>query len=605
MIDNIEKSKCTGCKMCADICPKNAIDFREDNEGFWYPMVDTKKCVKCGLCREKCPSLNEYRADNTMPDVYAVWSKDDNVRITSTSGGAFWGIAKKFLEQGGVVAGCVYGDDWKSAKHMLARSESELLKIKGSKYFQSNTSGIYKKTKEALLNGDKVLFCGTPCQNAALRTFLGKEYPNLYCLDFICRSINSPKAFKAYIEELEEKHKSKVCEVQLKNKNSGWQSLASRVKFENGDEEINDKTKDWWVKGFIYNDLYTRESCYHCRYKVLPRASADITIGDFWGIENQKKSDMFKGISVIMINSEKGKSLFDGSKNDFIVQKKTLEDVKPGNPALLINPFRTKKQDKFFSLLEEEKFSEAVRQCTKERIFTKSKIKGILRKIRKILVILLSSKISTTKYIYYNYLCKNIVRKDNAKLIPFKGTILDLHPTARIYLSGNDMLICTNKLKKSKAEAHIRLDKNAIWKCNNGAFLFYNTVLEIKEDAVFESGYFSANGGSVIIAHKNIKFGEDVMIGRNVVIYDSDFHSINNKEGIACNPPKPVIIGDHVWLTTNIMIQKGVTIGEDSLVTAYTVVNKDMPEHSIIGGKSVGDVIKSHVSWNRKTCPLE
>ena len=607
MIDNIEKSKCTGCKMCADICPKNAIDFREDNEGFWYPMVDTKKCVKCGLCREKCPSLNEYRADNTMPDVYAVWSKDDNVRITSTSGGAFWVIAKKFLEQGGVVAGCVYGDDWKSAKHMLARSESELLKIKGSKYFQSNTSGIYKKTKEVLLNGDKVLFCGTPCQNAALRTYLGKEYPNLYCLDFICRSINSPKAFKAYIEELEEKHKSKVCEVQLKNKNNGWQSLASRVKFENGDEEINDKTKDWWVKGFIYNDLYTRESCYHCQYKVLPRASSDITIGDFWGIKNQKESDMFKGISVVMVNSEKGKNLFEVSKQDLVIQNKTLEEVKPGNPALLTNPIRTKKQDNFFELLKQEKFSVAVSKCIKESIISryKKKMKYILKDVKRMIAMVLNSDISATKYIYYNYLSKNIVRKDGAKIIPYKGTILDLHPTARIYLRGKDLLICTNKLKKSKAEAHIRMNENAVWNCNNGAFLFYNTVLEIKPNAILESGYFSANGGSVIIAHKNIKLGEDVMIGRNVIIYDSDFHSLNNKEGIPCNPPKPVNIKDHVWLTTNIMVQKGVTIGEDSLITAYTVVNNDMPEHSIIGGKSVGEVIRDSVSWDRKTCPLK
>lgn len=149
------------------------------------------------------------------------------------------------------------------------------------------------------------------------------------------------------------------------------------------------------------------------------------------------------------------------------------------------------------------------------------------------------------------------------------------------------------------------MEENAVWNCKNGAYLFYNTVLEIKPNAVLDSGFFSANGGSVIIAHKKIMFGEDVMIGRNVIIYDSDFHSINNKEGIACNPPKPVIIGDHVWLTTNVMVQKGVTIGQDSLVTAYTVVNKDMPEHSIIGGKSIGHIINESVSWSRKGCPLE
>lgn len=607
MVDNINKNKCTGCMMCADICPKNAISFKEDEEGFWYPSVDSEKCVECGQCRKKCPSLNKFTAkENKMPEVYAVWSKDENVRITSTSGGAFWVIAEKFIEEGGIVAGCIYGEDWKSARHILARTKQELLKVKGSKYFQSDTSGIYSKTKEALSVGERVLFCGTPCQNAALKSFLGKEYSNLFCMDFICRSINSPKAFRAYIDELEEKYESKVCEVQLKNKESGWQSLASRVRFENGKEVINDKTKDWWVKGFIYNDLYTRESCYHCQYKVLPRATADITIGDFWGIKNQSEENMFKGISVLLINSAKGKSLFEKSKDDFVVQEKNLEDVKPGNPALLVNPIRTKKQDKFFELLKEKKFSESVRICIKVGILTKGKrkIKALLRKTKGALRIVFNTKISTFKFVYYNFMCKNIIRAGNAKIIPYKGTIIDLHSTARIYLSGQNLLICTNKLKKSKAEAHIRMDANAVWRCNNGGFLFYNTVLEIKPNAVFESGYFSANGGSVIIAHKNIKFGEDVMIGRNVIIYDSDFHTINNQEGIPCNPPKPLVIEDHVWLTTNIMVQKGVTIGKDSLVTAYTVVNRNVPEHCIVGGKSIGNVISDHSSWNRDMCPL-
>lgn len=608
MIDNIDKKICTGCKMCADVCAEQAIKFESDEQGFWYPKVDYKKCVKCGLCRKKCPSLNKYMDGyNRMPDVYALWSKDENVRITSTSGGAFWEIAKEFLNNDGIVIGCTYDDDWKSAKHIVAYNEKDLLKIKGSKYFQSNTAGIYSKVKNLLQKGKRVLFCGTPCQNVAVKAYLGKEYDNLYCLDFVCRSINSPKAFKAYLDELEKKHNSKVCEVQLKNKKYGWQSLASRVKFKNGDEVINDKDHDWWVKGFIYNDLYTRESCYNCQYKVLPRKAADITIGDFWGIENQTEKDMFCGISVALINSEKGRQLFEKSKDRFVIQRKSLEDVKPGNPALLNNPIRTKKQDQFFSCLKTKYFSESVRICTKENIIKKGKrkVRGILRKVKTILKVILNERISTTKYFYYNYFCKNIVRKDGAKIIPFKGAVLDLHPSSKIYLSGNDLLICTNKLKKSKAETHIRMEENAVWNCKNGAYLFYNTVLEIKPNAVLDSGFFSANGGSVIIAHKKIMFGEDVMIGRNVIIYDSDFHSINNKEGIACNPPKPVIIGDHVWLTTNVMVQKGVTIGQDSLVTAYTVVNKDMPEHSIIGGKSIGHIINESVSWSRKGCPLE
>ena len=129
------------------------------------------------------------------------------------------------------------------------------------------------------------MFCGTPCQISAIKTYIGIDDENLFCMDFICRSINSPKAFKAYIDELESQYNSKVMEVHLKNKDNGWQSLASQVRFENGDVSLKDKNNDWWVKGFIYNDLYTRESCYNCQYKVLPRINADITIGDGCGFQ--------------------------------------------------------------------------------------------------------------------------------------------------------------------------------------------------------------------------------------------------------------------------------------------------------------------------------
>ena len=427
-------------------------------------------------------------------------------------------------------------------------------------------------------------------------------------MDFICRSINSPKAFKAYIEELEKEYNSKVVEVHLKNKKYGWQSLASQVKFDNGQESIRDKNQDWWVRGFIFNDLYTRESCYNCQYKVLPRLNSDITIGDFWGIKDQNSVDMFKGISVLLINTKKGKQLFDQSKRAFEFKVHALEEVLPGNPALLKNPVRTDKQDKFFDLLKTHPFSYCVSECIKVSVATKikNKIRGMMAKCKGLVRLILRTDIDVKKFIYYNYFCKNIVRKSNAKVMPHKNAVLDLQGSSKIILSGDkDLNIGINKLKGSRAETHIRLNDTAVWNCNNGADLFYNTVLEIKQGAVFNTGYFSANGGSVIIIHKNINFGDDVMIGRNVITYDSDFHSLYNGKGVACNPPEPVTIEDHVWLTSNVIVQKGVTIGKDSLITAYTTVNRDVPEHSIFGGKSVGKVIKDQVSWGRAICPFE
>lgn len=608
MVDTIEKKDCTGCKMCKDICPFGAIEFICDKQGFWYPKINKSKCTKCGLCIKKCPSLNHSnQSREKWPDVYAAWSKDDNIRISSTSGGAFWVIAEAFIKAGGVVVGCRYKNDWKAAEHAIAYNIKELYELKGSKYFQSDTDGIYKKVKNELEKGTKVLFCGTPCQNQALKVYLNFECENLYCLDFICRSINSPKAFKAYLEELENSYDSCVVEVQLKNKNNGWNSLASRVKFENGMESILDKNEDWWVKGFIYNDLYTREACFNCKYKVLPRVTADISIGDFWGIKGQKEDDIFNGISAILINNDKGKELFNMAKEGLSIKEFSIDDVIPGNPALLKNPIKTSKQDVFFDLLEKHPFSYCVKKCTQSKLSDKFKliIKRILRKCKRTVKLLVNGKISKTKYLYYNYLCKNIIRDSGSRLIPYKGAILDLHPTAKIYLKGKNLEVGFNKLKGSKSETHVRMNKNAIWNCNNGCLLFYNTVLEVKENAKLDTGFFSANSGSVIIAHKNISLGEDVMCGRNVIIYDSDFHSLLDKEGNSVNVPKTVKIEDHVWLTTDIVVLKGVTIKKDSLVTAQTVVNKDMPEHSIIAGGSSGKVIRDEVSWSRETCPME
>lgn len=603
MIDLIKKDQCTGCKMCGDICPVNSITYECDGEGFWYPKVDYDKCIKCNKCLKMCPSLNIGKVNvQKKPKVYSVWSKDDNIRVSSTSGGAFYEIARAFIERGGVVVGCTYNNDWKSAYHMIAHNIEELERIKGSKYFQSDTAGIYNEVKIELEQGKKVLFCGTPCQNAALQMYLQGKYSGIYYMDFICRSINSPKAFKAYIEELESQYESKVVNVHLKDKTRGWQSLATRVEFEDGEVSLHDKDDDWWVKGFIYNDLYTRESCYHCQYKKLPRLAADISIGDFWGIEDKSAEDMFKGISVILVNSDNGQKLLDYAGERLERQIMTIDNVIPGNPALLHNPIRTSKQSKFFKLLKKNSFSFSVKKCIKESAFKRgvSKMKRLIRRPLHIIkqLIINPNGVSWGKYVYYNYLCKSVIREGNGKIIPYKNAIINLDKTARIYVRGGNIEIGINKLKNSKAETHVRIENNAVWESNNGCGLFYNTVLEIKANAHFTSGYFTANGGSVIVVAKKITFGEDVMLGRNIIVYDSDFHKVYNKEGQR-SEPKEVIIEDHVWLTSNVTVLKGVRIGKDSLITAQTLIRKDFPEKSIISSGASGRVISNEAHWAR------
>ncbi|TCL58126.1 coenzyme F420-reducing hydrogenase beta subunit [Kineothrix alysoides] len=606
MIDKIEKSKCTGCKMCADICSQNAISFQTDQKGFWYPKVDMEKCIKCKLCIQKCPSLNQddVRMMN-RPSVYSAWSREGEVRHESTSGGIFYEIAKIFIEKGGVVCGARYGEKWKSAEHFLAYDLDGLKQLQGSKYFQSDTEGIYRAIKKEIQKGKEILFCGTPCQNAALSLYLGEDFPNIYYMDFICRSINSPLAFEKYVSELEELYGARAVKVHLKNKKNGWQSLASQICFANGMESLQDRHHDWWVRGFINYDLYTRESCYECLYRTLPRKAADITIGDFWGIEGESDYDMFQGISAVLLNSAKGVELFEHTKKYLYAKKKTIEDVLPGNVAIFENPRRTSKGDEFFELIKEYPFSKAVSLCigVTKRSTHKNYFKIGKRILKELKEIKDLGQVSRVKYLYYNYLCKNIVRKGEAKLIPYKNAIIDLHPSARIYLHGDkNFEVGINKLKGSKAETYIRMNRDAVWNSYHGGALFYNATLEIKENAVFNSGFFTANGGSSIIADKKITFGEDVMLGRNVLVYDSDFHQLRNDDGEQINFASEVVIENHVWLTSNITILKGVTIGQDSLISAQTVVNKSVPPHSIIAGKANGTCVKDSVNWSRERC---
>lgn len=588
--------------MCGDICPAGAIEYVCDKQGFWYPKVDTKKCTQCGVCVRKCPVLHydPPQDGRVMPAVYSAWSKNEEVRLESTSGGVFWEIARIFLADGGVVAGSRYGADLKSAEHIIAHTEKELLQLRGSKYFQSDTAGIYHQIRQELDAGKKVLFCGTPCQNAALRAYIGKENDTLYLMDFICRCINSPKAFASYISEWENVMGAKAVKVRLKDKTRGWPSIATHITFENGKEILYDKNEDTWVRGFLNYDFFTRPSCYTCQYRTVPRTTADITIGDFWGIKHQMREDLFKGISVVLVNTEKGKELLARSLDRFVLCRRRIEDVIPGNPALLNPPPQTKISERFFDLLETYPFSVCVEKCIKAdwHRYVRGKMASLKIKGKKALRFLLNTQISKTKFIYYNFFCPQIIRDKKAKVIPYRGAVIDLRPGAKLYLKGQNLAIGCSRLPGSKAETYLRMGKNSIWNCQNGASLSFGTFLDIKENAVMETGFFFTNIGCVIVAAKRIVFGEGVLMGRNIIIYDSDFHAILAPNGEVSNTPEPVVIEDHVWLTGDIRVLKGVTVGKGSLICGMTVVSKDVPPRSMVAGKSNGTVIRNDISWS-------
>ena len=336
MISIKDKTDCCGCNACGDVCNKNAITFKIDIEGFWYPEVDKDKCNNCGLCEKVCPIINikelkKNDSDKPLHTIAAI-NKNMKVRWDSTSGGAFSALSEVMYAQGGYVSGALYNEDF-SVRNFVSNNHEDLEKLRSSKYLQSNAEGLYSEIRMLLKNGEKVLACGTPCQMAALRSFLQKEYDNLIIVDFICRGVNSPKVYRAYLDSLEKKYNSKVVYVKAKNKELGWRNLTRKVTFANGQSYYGVYMDDDFRRGY-HTNVFCRPSCYDCKFKGFPRI-ADITIADYWGIEKVDKNlDNNIGTSMILLNSKKGETYFEKVK-DYIEYKETpLESILGGNIAL-------------------------------------------------------------------------------------------------------------------------------------------------------------------------------------------------------------------------------------------------------------------------------
>ena len=385
MIDKVQRKDCVGCKACGDICPTSAIAFSTDREGFWYPSIDMGKCISCNLCEKVCPAIKPHAASINFfstPKTYKVYHVDKNVRYNSTSGALYYALAQTFIEKGDYIVGCVYDEGNTGAHLEVSNTMGGLSRIMRSKYFQSDTDGIYKRVKELLDNKEKVLFCGTGCQVSALYGFLQKEYDDLYTVELICRGINSPKAFTAYMDELQKKFKSKIKEVHFKNKSHGWTNLGTLVRFENGNTYYRNRHNDPWVNAFIVGNLYIRPSCENCKYKTFPRV-ADITIGDFWGLNFRAEEEKY-GVSVAFVNTEKGDILFQTAKDHMFVESRAFDEAKRSNPALTNSVKLNPKRKEFFNRIENEPYSKVVWDLMGSTAWQRStriikiKIKGFL-----------------------------------------------------------------------------------------------------------------------------------------------------------------------------------------------------------------------------------
>ena len=591
---NISDNQCTGCKMCVDVCKKNAISF-EFKSGFWYPVIDGSKCVECGMCEKMCPSLHKIDNNRQTPKVYAAWTKNAEQRIQCTSGGICYELSKAIIDNGGYVAGVEWGEGFRSAEYTIINDYDGLKRITQTKYFQADTSGIYSKVKRLLDLGETVMFIGTPCCNAALQRFLKKDYENLYNCEFVCRGISSPRVHLKRVEDGEAKHNSKIKYFHSKNKTKGWLCFGTRIEYENGDVSFEDRHTSRLTRLFTGKDMNTRPSCYNCNYREIPRYS-DVTVGDFWGIENVKESDYFNGVSLFFVNSEKGKKLFDMIKSNIEYQERTVEEVKKGNPCLLNNPTRTQSADGFFADLEVMPFEDLLNKyLPKDNLpkIIKRKIKQVLRKLRHIKNILKKfSKYDLGKFIYYNYICKSVIRKKGCHLMPIKGTCIYIHKNGRLYLNDN-FILNNHKMKGSKAESYLSVDDGAVLTVDGYAHFAHSSTITVNKGAKLTFNEIGGNYGTSIICSNEMLFKNDVMIGRDVTIFDSDYHDSGKKR-----KPKPVTIGEHVWIGAKAMIMKNVSIGDGAIIGASSVVTRRVKPHNMVFGNPA-KILMDDVQWHQ------
>lgn len=323
----VDRKLCTGCAACASACPVGAVVMERDAEGFLMPRILQDQCIHCGKCEGVCPVTQSVSP--VQSEAFLVRNRDEEVRRCSSSGGAFSALANWVLCRGGTVFGCAMSDDCYRACHICVEKPQELEKLRGSKYIQSEPGKTFVQAKQALEADRWVLFSGTPCQIAGLRSYLGeKEYPKLLCVDLICHGTASPWVWEKYLQELEAQFGSKTVAVNFRDKREGWVLYSLACRFANGQEYSSPVTRDLFLRGFVA-DLYLRRSCYHCTNQGEWYRS-DITLADFWGVEHavpELADD--KGISLALVHTEKGSEALRELAAECIVQSVPLNQALP------------------------------------------------------------------------------------------------------------------------------------------------------------------------------------------------------------------------------------------------------------------------------------
>jgi acetyltransferase-like isoleucine patch superfamily enzyme/coenzyme F420-reducing hydrogenase beta subunit len=603
MISIKEKKDCCGCNACGDICAQKAIVFKTDIEGFWYPEIDAEKCANCGLCEKVCPIINVKQVkknDFEKPYCYAAKHKNLEVVFDSTSGGLFSALAEKMYKDGGYVGGAVHNDDF-SVRQYISNNKQDIIRLRSSKYVQSDLSGFFVQVRDILKAGEKVLVCGCPCQMAALRTFLGKNYENLLIADFVCRGNNSPLVSKKYREFLEAKYGSKIVFQKAKNKELGWRNLTAKYQLADGRNVYITRDESLFTRGYLHTQIFCRPSCYDCRFKGFPRV-ADITLADFWGIENVDKSmDDDLGTSLVLVNSEKGRLYFDAVQQKIKAVPVPFESILLGNPALTSSLGHPKAdKEAFFRDLQDSDFISIANKYFPIVPTWKQTVKKLLKGLKGILLITQFRFIPLCQFVYYNFLRRNIKtnKKNMAFIIPAPYTVIEIGRKADMQVNS-PLKVGMKKFRKSRLETRLLVNDGGTLIVNSPFSFGYGSDIEVfKGGKLIIAGSISLGGGSTIgttiICAEKIEIGSHVMIGRHVTIRDNNGGHYLSQQGY--KNTRPVVIGNHVWLCEGCTIMPGVKIGDGAIIGAKAVVYANVPPFSLVSGNPA-KVVQTNIYW--------
>lgn len=339
---NKKKADCCGCNACAEKCPKHCIEMVADSKGFLYPKVNHTVCIECGVCEKVCPFQKENINLHAPIKAFAAWNRDREKYLSSSSGGAAYVLSEHIIRMGGVVYGCT--SESMRIRHIRVEKVTELYKLQGSKYVQSDVRELFGQVKADLKTNRPVLFIGTPCQVAGLKNYIKKVPAHLYLVDLICHGVPSQQMLHEHIKCIAKEQK--ISTISFRKGNRFTLTL-------NGDNFNYTKTDywhDWYLRGFMESIIY-RKSCYQCVFAQSERIG-DITIGDFWGLQNSEKLsiDSKNGISVLLPCSDKGVRLIEEISNQFVVYERDINEAIAGN-AQLRRPTRQSARQHIFNCI--------------------------------------------------------------------------------------------------------------------------------------------------------------------------------------------------------------------------------------------------------------